>query len=141
MMAGTCLALHPVRIALCFLVLHVSFTTGLCQNLSLKIGTPFRPANAEIVWEAPSNSLPSKARVYHFLPNRPSPQVISNLLALCSLTEKEKSETITIGLFFKRQTVPAALVSSIPSGPLSLSYAKSTLIRTLSKASHLLQRR
>ena len=60
------------------------------QNLSLKIGTPFNPGKAEIVWQVPSNAVPSNVRTFKLLPNHFSSQDVSNLLMLCPFTERER---------------------------------------------------
>lgn len=58
-------------------------------------------ADLEVRWNAPSNSLPSAILVYHLFPRKYSPDIISNLMDLCSFTDKERIDQGTNGVTFK----------------------------------------
>jgi hypothetical protein len=87
------------RTTACLLLL-AAWANGFSQELSLK-GTPFRRSDLKIIWNIATNTLPAAVWVYRVLPNRFSPAVISNLLAICSLTEKEKTREDNDWLVFQ----------------------------------------
>lgn len=89
-----------MKSAIALLLFQAACATGFSQNLSLK-GTPFHRADLEVRWSAPTNALPSEIRVYRLLPNRFSPQIISNLVAMCSFTENDKVQDDTNRLAFQ----------------------------------------
>jgi hypothetical protein len=89
-----------VKRTLTCLLLLVALANGFSQGLHLQ-GTSFRRSDLNIQWNLRTNTLPSSAWVYRILPNRFSPDIISNLLALCSFTEQEKSREDTNWLVFQ----------------------------------------
>jgi hypothetical protein len=84
-----------------FLLLQLLWTTGFSQSLSFKFGIPFKRSDLYVNWSAPSNNFPSDVWVYHLLPNRPAPETISNLVTLCSFTDKEKTRSDTNWLVYE----------------------------------------
>ena len=62
---------------------------GYPQHLSLNLGTPFRRANLDVRWVAPSNALPSEVWVYRLLPRDLPSGLVSNLLAIGRFDSKE----------------------------------------------------
>lgn len=75
------------------LLLFNSFCAGLFAG-NVRFTEPFVthiPARADldIRWNAPTNGLPQRIWVYHLLPRKLSPEIISNLLVACSFTAKE----------------------------------------------------
>jgi hypothetical protein len=67
-----------------------------------QFGTPIpaRP-DLEVRWNAPSDALPSQIWVYHLLPRKLSPEMISYIMALCSFTERDKTESSKNEMVFK----------------------------------------
>lgn len=55
-----------------------------------EIGLPFTNASCKLVWEAPTNILPSALWVYRVLPSNFSPGVVSNLMALGPFSSSNK---------------------------------------------------
>jgi hypothetical protein len=74
---------------------------GFSQTLSFKFGTPFQRTDLDVRWNVPSNSLPSSVWSYRFSPNHFSPEIISNIVALCSFTPKERTRNDTNWLVFE----------------------------------------
>jgi hypothetical protein len=77
------------------------WAAGFSQTLSFKFGTPFRRTDLDVRWKVPSNSLPISVWSYRMLPNRFSPEIISNIMALCAFTAKERTRSDTNWLVFE----------------------------------------
>jgi hypothetical protein len=60
---------------------------------------PYNGSTTEVVWKAPSNGVPTTARIFHVVPTRYSPETISNLLWLGGLAEKNKIRPTQDGVF------------------------------------------
>lgn len=76
-------------------------SAGFSENLRWKeFGSPI-PARADldVRWNASTNKLPSNVWVYHLLPRKLSPEIISNLMAACSFTEKDKTDNGDLLIF------------------------------------------
>jgi len=75
-----------------FVVLQLIWMTGFAENLRFKeFGTPIPArANLDVRWNAPTNALPPRIWVCRLLPRDLSPQIMSNLMAACSFTDKDK---------------------------------------------------
>lgn len=71
-------------------------------------------ADLDVRWEA-SNKFPRKVWIYQLLPNKFSPEVISNVMMLCSFTEKNKVQQVTNGVTFKSSDGSRTLSISYPS--------------------------
>ena len=78
-----------------FLFLPLAFcVAGFSENL--RFTEPFEthiPARADldVRWNAPTNKIPSGIWVYHLLPRKLSPQIISNLMTACSFTDRDET--------------------------------------------------
>jgi hypothetical protein len=92
------------------------WATGFSQTLSFKFGTPFRRADLDVRWNVPSNSLPASVSCYRMLPNRFSPEIISNVTAFCSFTAKERTRSDTNWLVFESSDRTRRLGFFFPSG-------------------------
>jgi len=79
------------------------WTAGFSQTLLFKFGTPFRRSDLDVRWNLPSNSLPTSVWSFRMLPNRFSKETISNVMALCSMTDKERTRNDTNWLIFETQ--------------------------------------
>jgi len=55
-----------------------------------QFGLPLEKGEYDLVWDAPTNELPSALWVYRVLPAQFSPMVISNLMALGSFTLRDR---------------------------------------------------
>jgi hypothetical protein len=76
-----------------FVLFQTIWATGFSENLRFKeFGTPI-PARADldVRWNAPTNKMPASVWVYHLLPRKLSPEIISNLMAACSFTDKDET--------------------------------------------------
>jgi hypothetical protein len=105
------------RTILFFLVQVFCFTAGFAQNPPWKEGGISIPAraNLDVRWEA-TNEFPRKVWTYQLLPNDFSPEIISNIMILCSFTEKDKVQQDTNGVTFKSPDGSRTLSISFPSG-------------------------
>jgi hypothetical protein len=94
------------------------WTTGFSENPRWKVfGTPIPPrVDLNVRWDAPTNEFPPRVWVCRLLPNKFSPQVISNLMDLCLFTEKDKKEQSTKGVTFQNPDGSRKLSVSFPSG-------------------------
>jgi hypothetical protein len=90
---------------LIFILVVQSFwwTTGFSENPRWKVfGTPITTrTDLDVRWDAPTRKFPRTVWVYRLLPNHFSPGIISNLMDLCSFTEKDKTEQSTNGVTFQ----------------------------------------
>jgi hypothetical protein len=105
------------KIILFFLVQLSFFTTGFAQNPPWKEGGISIPArtNLDVRWKA-ANKFPRKVWTYQLLPNDFLPEIISNVMALCSFTEKDKIHADTNGMTFQSSDGSRKLSVSFPSG-------------------------
>jgi hypothetical protein len=106
------------KLIILFIVQALCYTTAFSENPRWKVfGTPIPPRPDLIVrWQAPTNDLPSRAWVYRLMPNRFSPQVISNLAGLCSFTGKVKTGKSSNGTTFQSSDGSRTLSISFSSG-------------------------
>ena len=104
------------RLAL-FILLGFACSVGFSQNLRWNgFGTPIPVcSNLDVHWDAPSMKLPPQIWVYHILPNSFSPDVISNVMELCSFTEKDKIKQTGDGMTFQNHDDSRILQISAPS--------------------------
>ena len=105
------------KIILLLLIQLICATAGFAQ------GSPWR-ANGEaisprpdlkVIWQC-STKLPDQIWAYELLPNQFSPEIISNLLEMCSLTEKDKSQSDTNGMLFQNDNGSRRLSISFSGG-------------------------
>jgi hypothetical protein len=91
------------KIVLLFLF-QVFCVAGFSENLlfteSFATHIPAR-ADLDVRWNATTNGLPPKMWVYRLLPNKFSPEIISNLMALCAFTDKDETENGANAMRFK----------------------------------------
>jgi hypothetical protein len=73
-------------------------------------------SNLDVRWDASMKTIPSKVWIYRLLPNKFSPEVISNVMTLCSFTEKDKTESNANGMTFQSSDGSRKLSVSFPSG-------------------------
>jgi len=59
---------------------------------------PIQRTNLLVHWNAPKHPWPKTLWVYHMVPTKFSPTVISNLMALGSFTEKDRTDSNTNGM-------------------------------------------
>jgi hypothetical protein len=100
-----------------FLIQIFFFTAGFAQSPPWKENGEAISARTDldVRWEA-SNKFPRKVWMYQLLPNKFSPEIISNVMMLCSFTEKNKIQQDTNGATFKSSDGSRALSISFPSG-------------------------
>ena len=72
-------------------------------------------ADLDVRWETAAK-FPGKVWTYQLLPNNFSPEIISNVAALCSFTEKDLSEHRLNGVDFRSNDGSRKLSISFPSG-------------------------
>jgi hypothetical protein len=97
--------------------------TGFSQNPRWKYAddTPI-PAHADldVRWDVgsnvPTNKWPSKMWIYQLAPRKFSPKTVSNLMRMCSFTEKDKVQQDTNGVTFKSPDGKRTLTISFASG-------------------------
>lgn len=99
-------------------MLEAACLTGVSENRPWQDGQTAIPAraNLNVRWEAPTKAIPSKVWIYRLLPNKFAPEIISNIMILCSLTDKDKIEQSTNGVTFKSPDGARTLSISFPSG-------------------------
>jgi hypothetical protein len=100
-----------------FLIQLFCFTAGFAQSPPWKAnGETISPRpDLDVRWED-SKKFPSKVWTYQLLPNRYSDKIISNVLTLCSLTEKDLKEYRLNGMNFQSADGSRKLSISFPSG-------------------------
>ena len=100
-----------------FLIQMFCSATGFAQNPPWKGSGEAIPARADldVRWED-SSRFPRKVWTYQLLPNDFSPKIISNLMVLCSFTEKDKTEQNTNGITFQSSDGSRRLSVSFLSG-------------------------
>jgi hypothetical protein len=79
------------KIILLLLIQSVCATAGFSQSSPWKANNEVVPARPDlnVVWQNPTK-FPRKIWIYQLLPNNFSPEIISNLMALCSFTGKDR---------------------------------------------------
>lgn len=76
---------------------------GFCESLPLsRMGSPFRCPNLEVHWNIASNVIPAEVWIFRQVPAKFSSAAISNLMASCAFTGKDKVQDDTNELVFKR---------------------------------------
>ncbi len=132
------------------LLFQIICETGFSENPRWKeFGFPI-PAHADldVRWNAPTNKIPAVVWVYHLLPRKLSPQIISNLMTACSFTEKDKTENGDLLIFnstdgsrqlrvswpwgiidyqTKHQVSPTNLIEGVPSKKRAIKLTKAIL--------------
>lgn len=101
-----------------FLIIQVfCFTAGFAQNPPWKANGYAITArtNLNVDWQA-STKFPKKVWSYQLLPNRFSPEIISNAMTLCSFTPKDEVESDTNGIAFESANHSRTLSISFSSG-------------------------
>ncbi len=115
--------------------IFIIWTAGFSQTLPFKFGTPFKRADLDVRWNVPSNSLPASVWSYRMLPNHFSPEIISNVIALCSFTAKEQTRSDTNWLVFETQDHTRHLGFFFPGGSIEYQtpeiYSPTNLIKAV----------
>ena len=95
------------------------FTAGFAQNPPWKANNEAISARPDlnVRWEA-TNKFPRKVWIYQLLPNDFSPELISNVMTLCSFTEKDEVENSTNEIAFQSADRSRTLSISFSSGEL-----------------------
>jgi len=112
------------------ILFQIICTAGFSENPRWKeFGTPIPAhANLDVRWETsdkfvgsnvPTNEWPSKMWIYHLTPRTFSPKVISNLMTLCSFTEKNRVRHGPDGVTFKSPDGLRTLSISFSSGSIN----------------------
>lgn len=112
------------KIILLSLIQLISATAGLAQGSPWRANgqaIPPRP-DLKVVWQC-STKLPGKVWAYELLPNQFSPKINSNLLEICSLSEKYKFQSNTNGMIFESDNGSRRLSISFSRG--SIEYVTS----------------
>ncbi len=105
------------KVILFSLIQVFCFTAGFAQNPPWAKTGERIPARADLdVRWAATNRFPQRVWTYQLLPNDFSPQVISNVMTLCSFTEKDKVEENTNGITFQNPDGSRKLSISFPAG-------------------------
>ncbi len=107
-----------MRAALFLLLIQSVSAAGLPPNPRFtEWGTPI-PARAglKVIWNAPTNGIPSVVWVYRLSPRRFSPEFISNLTYLCSFTAKDMVKQGSDGVTFRNADNSRRLDMSFSSG-------------------------
>jgi hypothetical protein len=105
----------------------LSLTTVFSQNPRWKmLGETRIPARADldVRWDAPTKAIPSKVWIYHLLPNDFSSTVISNVMALCSLSANEEIARNANGMAFQNSDGSQKLAISYSSGSIEYETAE-----------------
>jgi hypothetical protein len=79
-------------------------------------GIHFRRTNLVVNWKAPTAPWPRTLWVYRVIPMYFSPTVISNVMSICSVTEKDKKDYGTNGMVFSPPGGSRNLRISFPEG-------------------------
>ncbi|MGH7953451.1 MAG: hypothetical protein ACREFE_16270, partial [Limisphaerales bacterium] len=103
----------------------VCATAGLAQSSPWRANNEVIPArpDLDVLWKN-SAKFPRKVWVYQLLPNHFSPEIISNLMALCSFTGKDKIDDETNGLMFQSTDHSRTLSISYSSGAIEYETAE-----------------
>jgi hypothetical protein len=73
-------------------------------------------ADLDVRWEASMNNVPPTVKTYRLLPERFSGDVISNVVGMCSLSEKDKKQQGANAIVFQSSTGARKLFVSLASG-------------------------
>jgi len=100
------------------ILLHTLSVSGFAQKAHWRDGEASIPALGGLAlrWVAPTTAMPESVWIYRLLPNKFSPEIISNIKGLCSLTEKDKVNQSTNGATFKSQDGSRRLSIAFRSG-------------------------
>ena len=133
-----------------FLLFQIICATAFSENPRWKEFGWSIPAHADldVRWNAPTNKMPASIWIYHLLPRKLSPQIISNLMTVCSFTEKDKTENGDLLIFnspdgsrhlrvswpwgiidyqTKHQVSPTNLIEGVPSKRRAIKLTKAIL--------------
>lgn len=113
-------------LALLILFQTICWTSGFSGNPRWnEFGTPI-PAhtNLSVLWDVPEKQFPSDVWVYRLLPNDYSPGVISNVMNLCSVTEKDKIKQTADGFGFRKPKGIGELYFYFPTGTIQYETAE-----------------
>jgi len=113
------------KIILLSLIQIVCATAGFAQSPPWKANGEAISARPDLTvrWQD-STTFPRKVWDYQLLPNNFSPGIISNVMMLCSFTEKEKIEADTNGITFQSADHSRTLSISFPSGEIEYETAE-----------------
>jgi hypothetical protein len=105
------------KLILFSLIQIVCATAGFAQSPPWKANGEAIPARPDLTvhWQD-STKFPRRVWDYQFLPNDFSPEIISNVMMLCSFTEKDKVEDDINGITFQSSDGSRKLSISFPSG-------------------------
>jgi hypothetical protein len=104
---------------LVFLLLQIiGVASGFSENPRWGVNGIPVPAstNLDVRWDSLGKRLPARVWIYQLLPNRFSPEVISNVTRLCSFTERDKTVQNQDGMTFQSADGFRKLTISFPSG-------------------------
>lgn len=105
------------KIILLFLIQVSCSLTGLAQRSPWKASGEVVPERPDLIvhWQD-STKFPRKVWVYQLLPDDFSPQIVSNLMSLCSFTAKDETESRASGMTFQSADRTRTLSISFSSG-------------------------
>jgi hypothetical protein len=108
------------------ILLHTFSVSGFAQKPHWKDGEASIPAvgGLDLLWMAPTAAIPDSVWIYRLLPNKFSPEIISNVTGLCSLTAKEKVNQSTNGATFKSRDGSRKLSISFQPGSIDYETAE-----------------
>jgi hypothetical protein len=91
-----------VQKLLFIILVQIFCAAGFSESLPLdRMGTPFRRADLDVLWNAPTNALPPQVWGYRVVSEKPSPAIIANLMQVGLFTDKDKVKEDADKLFFK----------------------------------------
>jgi hypothetical protein len=113
------------KIIVLLLIQIVCATASFAQSPPWKANNEAIPARPDlnILWQN-STKFPSKVWDYQFFPNNFSSEIISNVMMLCSFTEKDKIEADTNGITFQSADHSRTLSISFSSGEIEYKTAE-----------------
>lgn len=86
-----------------FLLVQYMGLTAFAASLSLaKFCQPLNGGSSEVVWEAPTNGIPTTVNIFQVIPTVYSSTTISNLLQLADLTQKDGRRSTQSGVLAGR---------------------------------------
>src|SRR5579862_5907692 len=96
-------SLSIVKRLISFLFVQLVFSaSGFADNPRWKVGSPIPGrASLDVRWQVSNNKIPSTVWIYRLLPNQFSTQVVSNIMHICSFTEKERTKQNTNEVTFQ----------------------------------------
>jgi hypothetical protein len=113
--------------AIFFLILLPTLSvSGFAQKPYWRDGEASIPAfgGLDVRWVAPSTAIPDSVWIYRLLPNKFTPDIISNITSLCSLTEKDKVNQSINGATFKSRDRSRKLSIAFRSGSIDYETAE-----------------